>query len=43
MSELFQWYFETTHTTWITYIVELLYYSMWFVVLNATLPMRFKR
>lgn len=43
MSELINWYFEATHSTWYTLVFDILYYSMWFAVLNGTHPLRFRR
>lgn len=42
MAELFQWYFETSQTTWVTYVSDLIYYVMWFVLMDVTCKSRFK-
>lgn len=43
MSELINWYFQTSHTNWITLCSNILYYCMWFAVLNRTHSPRFGR
>lgn len=43
MSELINWYFQTSHTNWITLCSNILYYCMWFAVLNRTHCPRFGR
>ena len=43
MSELINWYFEYTHTNWIILAANIVYYCMWFAVLNRTHSLRFSR
>ena len=43
MSELIRWYFESTHTNWIILAANIVYYCMWFAVLNRTHSLRFSR
>lgn len=42
MAELFHWYFEASQTTWVTYVSDLIYYVMWFVLMDVTHKSRFK-
>ena len=43
MPELINWYFEFTHTNWIILAANIIYYFMWFAVLNRTHSLRFSR
>lgn len=43
MSELINWYFAASHTNWIILAANVIYYCMWFAVLNRTHSLRFSR
>lgn len=41
MSEILNWYFTASHSGWVTLCANLIYYAMWFAVLNRTHRLRF--